>query len=352
MNRALLFSTLLLVSQITLAQMSPRASKVLVEPLSFESALLEIEAVGTAEAVRSVTLYPAVADRVTKINFVPGQQVGEGDILLELDNRRQRIAIERAKIELQDAKRNFNRIKESLDRGAVTQSQLDDTETLVKLAEIALEQAQTELDDRILRAPFAGIVGFTEIEVGDRINIQTPVTTLDDRSALYVNFAAPEASIVELNNDPEVVLQPWSNRNESIIANIAQLDSRISEEDRTLRVRAIFENTEDAFRPGMSFRVKLSAEGERFVSVPEAALAWGTNGAYVWLAVDGQAQKVSVQVQQRLRGRILVSGELLQGQMLIAEGIQRLREGQEVDAEVIAKAAPLSRARLNEATSG
>ena len=84
----------------------------------------------------------------------------------------------------------------------------------------------------------------------------------------------------------------------------------------------------------MSFRVNLSIEGDRFAAIPEAALLWGATGAYIWLAEDGKAKKVDVSVHQRLRGTILVSGDIEEGDTLISEGVQRLRTGQEITTEL------------------
>jgi multidrug efflux pump subunit AcrA (membrane-fusion protein) len=78
----------------------------------------------------------------------------------------------------------------------------------------------------------------------------------------------------------------------------------------------------------MSFRVTLEVRGELYIAIPEAALSWGANGAFVWLAENEKAKRVDVQIEQRLRGRILVTGNLSDGETLIVEGIQGLRDGQ------------------------
>ncbi|GBL05776.1 efflux RND transporter periplasmic adaptor subunit [Glaciecola sp. KUL10] len=309
-----------------------RAASVLVQPVVFEYEEAKIEAVGTAEAVKSVTLFPAVADKVTEINFTPGQRVNAGDVLIKLDDRRQRVALSRAQIQLADAKRNYQRLLDSQKRGAASQSALDDAKTVRDLAEVELEQAQADLEDRSLLAPFDGVLGLTDIEVGDRITTQTVVTTIDKRDNIFVNFNAPEAALGILLNNPEVSLQPWSNRTTYLNAKIAEVDSRIDENDRTIRARAILDNADDNYRPGMSFRVSLSLKGKEYAAIPEAALSWGASGAYVWKSVDDKAQRVDVKVKQRLRGRILVEGKLNQGDTLITEGIQRLRVGQAVKA--------------------
>ncbi len=88
----------------------------------------------------------------------------------------------------------------------------------------------------------------------------------------------------------------------------------------------------------MSFRVIMQLAGEEYAVVPEAALLWGATSAYVWLAENGVAKRVDVQIKQRLAGRLLVSGALKLGDELIVEGVQTLREGQAVKAAVPAAA--------------
>jgi membrane fusion protein, multidrug efflux system len=307
-----------------------RPASVIMAPVEFEAQRNSIEAVGTAEAIRSVMIYPAAADKVTAIHFTPGQQVKQGAVLLELDSRRQQVAHERAVIELADAKRTVIRLQESRKRGAIAQSELDDAITARDLLQVQLSAAQTELDDRKVLAPFSGVVGLTDVEAGDRITQQTVITTIDDRRQLFVHFNAPESAFNMLQGKTEVLLEPWQSVGNTITAQIAQIDSRIDPQNRTLRVRALLENPDDAYRPGMSFRVVLTLTGHEYAVVPEAALLWGATGAYVWLARDGKASKVDVSIAQRLTGRVLVSGNIAKGEQLIVEGVQSLRPNQAV----------------------
>ncbi|MFT4654564.1 MAG: RND family efflux transporter MFP subunit [Kangiellaceae bacterium] len=326
---------LVLFSSLATAQWrgGDRPKLVIVEKLSFEYETTVIEAVGTAQANRSVTLTPSVSDQVTSVRFVPGQLVEKGEIVISLDDRLQDIDLKRTLIRLQDTQRNFKRVQQSVAKGAVTALELDDAETAVKLAEVAHQEAKENKEDRLVRAPFNGIVGLTDVEVGERISPQTEITTLDDRESLFVNFMAPELAVAYLMKKPDVLLQPWTNRNISLTAKITELDSRVNTQDRTIKVRALLENKLDQYRPGMSFRVTLNVQGERYVAIPEAALSWGANGAFVWLANDNKAMRVQVNVEQRLRGRILVSGALSDSEILIVEGIQGLRDGQALNIQ-------------------
>ncbi|MGO2169256.1 efflux RND transporter periplasmic adaptor subunit [Pseudoalteromonas sp.] len=289
----------------------------------------KVQAVGDAEAIRSVTLYPAVGDKVTAVHFAPGDKVEAGEILLELDSRRQKTALSEAKITFNDTQRTVERLIESHAKGAVPQSDLDDAKTLFELAKVAVTQAETELEDRTVIAPFGGIMGLTDVEVGDRITPQTAIATIDDTSSLYINFNAPESAINILKTEGEVVVIPWQGE-QQVAAKVAYLDSRIDSQTRTLRVKAKVNNNNQQFIPGMSFRVHIQSQGDNFAVIPEAALLWGATGPYVWKSIDKKAVRVDVKIAQRLAGRLLVSGNLKTDDLLVVEGVQTLRSQQEL----------------------
>lgn len=307
--------------------LSVNGANVIVEQVAMERAKEQVQAVGNAEAIHSVILYPAVGDKVTAVHFRPGDRVKAGDVLLELDSRRQKAALDEAKIKLADSQRTLKRLKQSQAKGAVPQSDVDDAKTVVELAKVTLTQAETEIEDRQVRAPFNGTMGLTDVEVGDRITPQTAIASIDDTRALYINFNAPESAVYMLRNKGRVKVYPWQSSS-AVNAKIAYLDSRIDPQTRTLRVKAQLENPQQQFLPGMSFRVHIEVEGQRFAAVPEAALLWGATGPYVWTSVDKKATRIDVKIEQRLAGRLLVSGELKEQDNLVVEGVQRLRANQ------------------------
>jgi len=307
-----------------------QAAPVITTAIIFEQQTSRVEAVGTAEAVRSVVIFPAVADKVTAVNFVPGQNVSGGAILLQLDSRRQQVAVDRATIQLTDAERTVLRLQQSRKSGAIAQSALDDAMTARDLLKVQLKEAKTELDDRTVRAPFTGVVGFTDIEPGDRITQQTVITTIDNREQLLINFNAPETALPVVQGNASVELETWQSNGERITAKITQVDSRIDNVNRSIRVRALLDNQDDLYRPGMSFRVTLQLAGAKYAVIPEAALLWGATSPYIWLVEDGKAKRVDVQIKQRLSGRLLVEGKLQQDDELIVEGVHTLREVQAV----------------------
>ncbi|CAB0149957.1 Multidrug resistance protein MdtA [Pseudidiomarina piscicola] len=307
-----------------------KAALVVAQPLGFEREQEQVEAVAYAEALQSVDLYPAVGDVVTAVNFKPGERVEKGQVLVQLDDRRQRIALQRAKLQLTDAERTLKRLQTSREQGAVSQSQLDEAMIARDLLEVAVAEAQTNLDDRQVIAPFSGVIGITDIEVGDRITTQTMIASLDKRNQLYIDFQAPESAVALLDQGAQLEVYSWQRMQEPLAAEVAEIGSRVDNQNRTVRIRALMTNTEDKFRPGMSFRVALTLAGDSYPVIPEAGLMWGPEGAYVWIIKDEKAQRVDVSIKQRLPGRVLVDGNLQLGDQLIVEGVQTLRQGQAV----------------------
>jgi len=137
-----------------------------------------------------------------------------------------------------------------------------------------------------------------------------------------------------LRNKSNITVFPWQSESPTN-AQIAYLDSRINPQTRTLRVKAKLNNANEQFLPGMSFRVHIEVLGDNYAAIPEAALLWGATGPYVWTSVDNKATRVDVKIEQRLAGRLLVSGPLKEGDILVIEGVQRLRAKQELSFNAI-----------------
>ena len=307
------------------------ATRVIVQPITYESEQTRVEAVGTSRAIRSVELHPESSGEVIAINFQPGQRVSAGDVLVELDSRDAILAVELAEVRLKDAERLYERYRKTGSSGAVLPTAIDAAETQAEAARIELDKARVALDHRTIEAAFAGHVGITEIDAGDRVDPSTLITTLDDRSALLVSFEVPEALIGELRVGDSVSLGTWADRENRLAGEIVDIGSRINPATRTFAARARVQNDADELRPGMSFRVRIEIDGHEYPVIAETAVQWGAEGAYVWGVVDGSARRIPVNIVQRNKGRVLVDADLDRGALIVVEGIQRMREGVAVD---------------------
>jgi RND family efflux transporter MFP subunit len=296
----------------------------------WEHEMTRVESVGTSRARHTVTLFPAVAGEVVAVNIRANQYIEAGEVLLQLDDRDEKLAVELARVELADAQRQLDRYRRTKDSGAVTVSTLDDAKSAVDRARIALNRAEVALDHRSIEAPFSGHVGLTSLDSGARVDPATEITTLDDRSVLLVTFELPEIVLGQLQEEQMIVLTTWMDNNNEIPGRVVDIDSQVDARSRTFTVRAHVDNTGDRLRPGMSFRVVLTLKGGRYPVVPESALQWGGDGAYVWAVREGQATRVAATIVQRRDGKILLDAKLPEGIPVVVEGVQRMREGQTV----------------------
>jgi len=316
---------------------TPRAAvRVIAAPLAFERAVTRVEAVGTSRALRSIELHPAASGEVVAVKFEPGQHVSKGDLLVELDSRAERLAVELARVRLEDAQRLYDRYERTGASGAVLPTEIDAAATQVEAARIELDRARVAYDDRFIRAPFDGFVDYTEVDPGDRINPDSLITILDDRSTLLVSFEVPEFMVGELAIGDTVELTAWNKSAELLAGAVVEVGSRIDAATRTFTARATVDNSADALRPGMSFRVSVNVEGREHAVVAETAVQWGAEGAYVWLIQDDIATRKQVRIVQRQQGRALVEGDLRSGDLLVVEGIQRMRDGVKVEFDLVA----------------
>ncbi len=303
------------------------APTVIVRPVALKPERIRLEAVGTSRARHSIQLHPATSGEVKSIHFSAGQKVDKGQMLLKLDNRDEHLSLELARVRLDEAERLLRRYRDSRDSGAITASDMDTARSAVQAARIELRRARVALDDRSVEAPFAGVIGVTDIDPGARITPDSVIASLDDRGVLLVRFEVPETLADRLSLGDPVVLSPWTGGGEPYTGHIADIGSRIDPVSRTFPVRAQVPNPDDRLRPGMSFRVILELYGPQYPVVPEVAVQWGGQGSFIW-AVDGeQAKRVPVTIVQRRQGHVLVQADLAAGDLVVYEGVQRMREG-------------------------
>ncbi len=306
---------------------SDREVPVIAEVLRFERERVRFEAVGTSRGRLSAELYAPTSGEVVSVNFKPGQSVKLGDVLLQLDAEKEELAVRLAELKLEDAERLYDRYQRSAASGAVLPTALDAARTAAETGRVELERARIALADRTIEAVFDGHVGISEVDPGDRVDTNTLITTLDDRSSLFVIFDVPEAFIGEISVGEAVQLKTRSDKHSDVAGEIIDLDSRIDPQSRTFVARARVENELDQLRPGMSFSVRIDVQGDLYAVVSETGLQWGADGAYVWTVVDDSATRVSVQIVQRREGRVLIDGKLDDDAIIVVEGTQNMRDG-------------------------
>lgn len=292
-----------------------------------------LTAVGTGRARRAVTILPKADGDITSLRVAAGDRVAEGDVLFTIDDTQARLALDLAQKRLADAKRLNERSSYLQSRRVTSGAQVEDTRSALQQAELEVRRAEETLGDLQATAPFAGVVGIPSVDVGDRVTVSTAVVTLDDRSVLDVEFDVPERFLSQLQVGDRLIARTPSYVDRAFDGTIAAIDSRVDPTTRSVTVRAAIPNDEDTLRPGMSFAVEVVFEGDDHPAVPELALQWRGADSYVWRVIDGTAQRTDVTAIRRLDQMVLLKGAVTEGDLVVVEGVQRLRPGRAVSFE-------------------
>ncbi len=306
---------------------------VIAEPVTTATINDRLSAIGTGQAIRSVTVTPFASGRLTEILVTSGASVEAGEIIARLDSEAEQIALDRSRIALEDAEARLERVTALRSSNTVTAVQQTEAELAVENARLALRDAQLTLDRRSVAAPIAGTVGILPVTAGNYVTAQTEVATIDDRSRILVDFWVPEryAGLIEVG--AEIEATSIARPSDVFSGEVSAVDNRIDVESRTLHVQALIANTDESLRAGMSFRVTMRFAGDVFAAVHPLAIQWGSDGAYVWSVDQGMGKRVPVRIVQRNTDTVLIDAELEPGDMVVTEGIHSVREGQPVKIE-------------------
>ena len=307
------------------------ATRVLVEKVTFAEDRMIVRAVGTGTAQNSAVLFPSVSGEVVAVLFRAEQRVNKGDVLVRLDDEHQRLAVRLAEVALNKARRDAERVRKLAASGHASRISLDTAQTDLETATVRHAQAKADLADRRVVAPFSGVIGLTDISAGDRVSQDTAIATLDERSTILVDFNLTEDHAARVRVGDRIIVHPSNAPDREVAGTVSAMGSRIDEKSRTLRVRAKIPNPDDSIRPGTSFSVEMAFTGKSYASVREVAVLWSRDGAYLWRARAGRAEKVFVKLVRRDSGRILVDGKLNAGDAVVVQGVQGLRIGQRLD---------------------
>lgn len=287
-----------------------------------------IDAVGYGRAVKSVTLVSEATGLVEKVAARAGKPVKAGDVILKLDDSEQKIALARARAEFPIAKANVERYAALYKEDSASKLEADSAYNAFKAVEADLKSADFALKQRTILAPFDGVVGLTEIEAGDYVRAGDVVTTIDDLSALIIEFSVPQEAAAGIKIGQSVDAQLAGGAGKRISGVVRALDSRVDPSSRTLKIEAAFDNAQHALLPGATYAVSTTNDGAPALSAPGLAVQWDRTGAYVWkIGADGAATRTSVIVLQRRDEVAIIEGDLAAGNLVIVEGADRIRPG-------------------------
>lgn len=295
-----------------------------------------VEAVGTSLARQSIEMVALASGRVKEIAFEPGQKVAAGDVLVRLDEEIERADLDEAEASLREATFALERAEALRKQNAVSQAALDEAQRRKATAEADVDRARRRLADRIVRAPFDGIVGMRQVDAGARIDDSTVITTLDDLSEIRIEFSVSETLYSRLAIGQTVVAAAAAYPERRFEGKVSSIDSRVDPAGRAFKVRATLPNDDLALPAGMYMHVTLQLDSRIAVLVPETAIVPVGGKSYIYVVRDGVAERREVSLGARQPGTVEVAQGVEAGDVVVVSGTQSLRPGAPVT--VVARA--------------
>ncbi|WP_170113392.1 efflux RND transporter periplasmic adaptor subunit [Ahniella affigens] len=290
-----------------------------------------VQALGTAKANESVTITAKVSETVQKVAFDSGDFVEAGQVLVDLTGKVQLAGLEEARASYKEAEQQLTRAEDLAGKKLIPSSQLDTQRANRDAARARMDQVRAQLSDRVITAPFNGVLGLRQISPGMLVTPGTMIATLDDVSLIKLDFSVPETLITALAPGLTVEAHSAAFPNEPFTGILKTIDSRVDPNSRTVQARAEIPNPDRRLRPGMLMTVRVQQAPRVTLAVPELALLQIGRNAFVYrVGADGTVAQVPVQIGARERGRVELSSGVATGDRIVVEGIVKLRPGAKV----------------------
>ncbi|MDC7251549.1 efflux RND transporter periplasmic adaptor subunit [Wohlfahrtiimonas chitiniclastica] len=289
-----------------------------------------INAVGTLLPYERVVIRPEMSGKITEVAVKEGARVTAQEVLFRFDDRLATAQYKNATANLMNAMQNVKRLEAS--KGSASAQQLDAAKTAVLQAEADLEMAEVTLDRTVIKAPFNGRLGLINHFAGSYVQSGSDLTTIVNTEKLKLEFNLPErlAHTVRLNQPLQFSVDNFPKK--TFTAEIYALSPEIEQAGRSLTVRAIYDNQDDALLPGMFSRIFLEIPlGYQVIMVPEEAVFSAEGKQYVYTVVPQGEQKIAKLTEVTLGDRSSYAIEVLHGlqkdDVVVKVGQAKLRDG-------------------------
>lgn len=288
----------------------------------------ELSALGTAKARESVDITASVTQTVASVDFDSGQFVKRGQGLVTLTQGQQSASVAEAQASLRDAEQLYERNRRLADQQLIARSELETQRTGLEAARARVAAQRATVADRVIRAPFDGVLGLRLVSAGTLVTPGTPITTLDDVSLIKLDFTFPESALSQL-----AVGQRVSARSDAWVdtifeGTIATIDSRVDPATRAVMVRAEIPNPDGKLRPGMLLDVGVERAARETLAIPELALQQsGANASVFRVEAGNKVKQVPVKIGARRRGEVEIVSGLKAGDRIVVDGTVKLRDG-------------------------
>jgi membrane fusion protein, multidrug efflux system len=296
-----------------------------------------LSAIGTAVAIQGVTVSADLPGIVSRIAFESGARVEKGAVLAELDSRQEQAQLTAAVAQLELARLNLDRTLGLRAQGIISLAENDRVVAEHKQAEARVGEIRATLDRKTIKAPFSGILGIRQINLGQYMQAGDPVVPLQAINPIYVNFTVTQQDVPKLRVGGELQVAIEGVEGPGIAGHITAVDSVVDAATRNVQIQATFPNPEGRLRPGMFVKTHLSlGTPTQVIALPASAINYAPYGNSVFVVADlkspkGEAYRGVRQQFVKLgasRGdQVAVLSGVEAGEAVVTSGAFKLRNG-------------------------
>lgn len=321
--------------------------------VALQSMPVKLQAIGNVEPFATVTLKARVDGQIMEVGFREGEEVKAGTVLFRIDPRPYEAAVAQAQAiqqrdlaQLAQAERQAQRYKELLEKNFISKEAYAQYQTAAETAQSAvlasraqLDNAKLQLDYTTIRSPINGYAGKIQIQKGNLVkaNDSVPLIVLNQVHPVYVNFAIPEQSLATVRQYMKagpLTAQAVAAGSETVLGNgrLVFVDNQVDATTGTIRLRAQFENRDNALWPGqfVSLRLNLYEDKDALV-VPAATVQNGPSGQYVYVVkADQSAEMRRIEVERNEGDFVVIAKGLQKDETVVTRGQLRLSPGAKV----------------------
>jgi len=326
------------MGQAAAFQPPPEAVTTVVAPMERWPATLS--AIGTIAPVQGVTVSADLPGIIDRIAFESGGSFHEGDVLVQLDTRQEQAQLAAVEAERDLARLNFERLEGLVKDGAISRADYDRAAAEQKQTEAKVGEIQATIARKTIRAPFSGILGIRQVNLGQYLSAGDAVVPLQSLDPIYVNFSVPQQDAGQVHTGHNVRVTTGDLAKIEYAGRITAINSIVDEATRNIQLQATLTNPKGALRPGMFVQAEVLLGASRpVVTLPASAISYAPYGDSVFVVTDlkdqnGQTYRGVRQQFVKLgasRGdQIAVLSGLKAGEEIVSSGVFKLRNGASV----------------------
>jgi membrane fusion protein (multidrug efflux system) len=296
----------------------------------------ESQAVGSVRALRGADLAAQASGVVDKIEFESGNEVAAGATLLRLRLNDDGAKLEQLQAAAVLAEQTYHRDQEQFAAQAISQATLDGDAATLKSARAQVAAQQAVIDEKIVRAPFAGRLGIRLVDEGQYLGAGTTIVTLQSLDPIVIDFYVPQQSLATLKTGSHVQAHIDAYPGASFSGIVTSINSKVDTASRNVQVRATFHNADRRLVPGMYATVAI-ADGapQTLVTVPQASITYNPYGNTVFVVdpVKGSVTQRFVELGSTRGDQVAVLKGLAAKEVVVTGGQMKLRNGSNVTVD-------------------